>query len=128
MRSRTAVSALLALLVLLLAACGGDATAGDTAATAGDGDSVAVDVSMQDMEFVPDTVEVPAGATVEFNLTNDGNLEHDLVFDDGSDSGVVAPGGSTTFVAGPFTQDTVGWCDVPGHRESGMELEIIVAD
>ena len=131
MRIRTLLVALAALAALVLAGCGnGEPVADD----GDDGDVVEadgvveVDVSMQDIEFVPDTVEVPAGSQVVFNLTNDGNLEHDLMFDDGTDSGVVPAGGSATLEAGPFTSDTVGWCDIPGHREAGMELEVLVTD
>ena len=118
--------ALILALALGLAACGEDAPT-DEAAPAPDGNGhIEVDISAIDMEFVPDEITVPSGSTVTFNLTNDGNLEHDLMFDDGSASGVLQAGESTSFDAGPFTADTVGWCDVPGHREAGMELEVIV--
>jgi nitrite reductase (NO-forming) len=128
MRYRTALSALVVAFVLALAACGGDdATDIVDAPDAADGGSVTVDVTAQDIEFSPASVDVPSGATVEFNVTNEGNLEHDLVFEDGSETGIVAPGDTGT-VSTSFTESTVGWCDVPGHREAGMELEINVTD
>jgi nitrite reductase (NO-forming) len=126
MRSRTLLVALAAITALVLAGCGGDDAVTDDGAAAGDG-ATEFDISMQDMEFVPDAIEVPAGEPVTFNVTNDGALEHDLMFEDGSDSGVVQPGESATFTT-TFDEDTTGWCDVPGHRESGMELDVTVTN
>lgn len=96
---------------------------GDADAT---GETVQVTLEMGDMYYEPDVIEVPEGATVEFTLENAGAAEHDLVFEDEGESEMVMPGESTTFEAGPFTADTVGWCTVPGHRQSGMELEVQV--
>jgi len=77
-------------LLLTAAACGGgdgDDTGGDdrgeTATEAADdsgdddgGGEVSFDVSMTDNKFAPGDFIIPAGATVTFNLTNDGAAIH----------------------------------------------------
>jgi plastocyanin len=79
----------LAALLLAAAACGGGddddsggddggktATATAEATTPADGGEVSFDVSMTDNKFDPAGFTVPAGATVTFNLTNDGAAIH----------------------------------------------------
>lgn len=133
----------LAALALAATACGDDApdeiddsaadeldepadTDADDDADAADGDVVEIELEMGDMYFEPDTIEVPSGATVEFTLENVGDAEHDLVFENEGESEIAQPGETITFEAGPFDEDTVGWCSVPGHREAGMELDVVV--
>lgn len=76
---------------------------------------------------MPDSVEVPAGEPVAFNLSNDGDMPHDLTFEDDA-SNLLDPGETETFEMDAFGEDTTGWCSVPGHREDGMELEVIVTE
>ena len=126
MKSRTALTAVAVLLLALaLAACGDDDGDGTTAdADAGDGGPIHIE--MGDMYFEPDSITVPAGEPVELELENVGASEHDLVLEDGTDTGTVSPGDSTTVEIGPFDESTTGWCAVPGHQSSGMEIDIIV--
>lgn len=76
--------ALLSALVLALgAACGGgddDDDGGENGGeeTPGNGGSVTFDVSMGDNFFEPAEFTVPAGATVTFNLSNDGAAIHNM--------------------------------------------------
>lgn len=74
-------------LVTLSFACGGDDDddAGDdeaspaaTATPGGDGGDVTFDVSMGDNFFDPEGFTVPTGASVTFNLTNDGSAIHNM--------------------------------------------------
>lgn len=111
------------LATLLLGACSADeSTDGDTST----GDEGPITVTMDDMFYEPDSIEVPAGETVTIELVNDGDIEHDLVFDEGAEADTLPPGESRTMEVGPFESDTVGWCTVPGHRDAGMELEVTV--
>ena len=123
MKLRTTLSTIAALaLALSLAACGDD---GDgEAASAADGDAITIE--MGDMYFEPDVITVPAGEVVEVELDNVGASEHDLVLEDGTDTGMVPPGESATVEIGPFEESTTGWCSVPGHQSAGMELDINV--
>jgi plastocyanin len=106
---------------LLAAACGPDAEAPD-----GDGATarfVAVDI---DFEEAPS--EIAAGdVTVE--LVNEGNLEHNVVFEgvDGDEPVVEAMGGETATGSVSLEQgEYVAYCSVPGHREAGMEATVTV--
>jgi uncharacterized cupredoxin-like copper-binding protein len=53
-------------------------------------------------------------------------IVHDLVFEDGWQSGQVRPGDAITVELDPQTASSVAWCSVPGHRDAGMELEVVV--
>jgi nitrite reductase (NO-forming) len=93
-----------------LAACGGGGpeTSGDV--HQGPGGPDAVKVTMEDVRFGPDSLELPAGSTVEIELTNDGDQAHNFTIEDlDVSSGTVDPGevvtvtfsvpdGTTTFV------------------------------
>ncbi len=91
-------------------------------------DDVDVQVVAEDIYFEPDRIEVPAGETLTLHLRNEGGIVHDLVLDDGWESGDVDPGSAATFDVGPFSTSTVAWCSIPGHRDAGMELQIVVVD
>lgn len=84
-------------------------------------------VRFDDLAFDPDRLELPAGETVTLRLINVGGIVHDLVFEDGWASGHVDPGSSVEVELGPFDASTIGWCSIPGHRDAGMELEVVVA-
>lgn len=115
--------AALVLGLALLAACsGGDDTASD-APTAEDGE---IDVSMFDIGYEPDQVTIPADTTLTVRLSNDGAIDHDFQLEDGTASDMLGPGDSETLEIGPFTEPTVAWCTVPGHRAAGMEFTIDV--
>ena len=121
------------LLVLFLAACGGD--------DGGNGDGGAEDVSLSfsgndSLEFDPSSASAPAGANVTVNFDNAGALEHSWVLMTGdidpltateadalnnASSGVVPAGESTSFsftAPDPGTYQYV--CTVPGHAAGGM--------
>jgi plastocyanin len=116
---RTRNLALLTLLplALLLAACNGDAAPAQTE----------FDIDMVDIAYEPDRITVPAGEPVTLNFTNGGNLEHDFVLDEqGIDTDNLQPGETLTVQLDPLSESVVAYCSVPGHREAGMELEIVV--
>ncbi|CAN5769121.1 hypothetical protein BH23ACT10_BH23ACT10_15680 [soil metagenome] len=85
---------------------------------------VAID---NDYESAP--TELPVGE-VELTLDNTGTIEHTVVFEELNDEKVLdATGGETdeatvTLEAGEITY----YCDVPGHREGGMEGTLTVAE
>lgn len=125
MKSRAALTPLAVLaLALVLSACGDDEGGGNDETAATDGGPVAIE--MGDMYFEPEAITVPAGEVIEVELDNVGASEHDLVLEDGTDTGTVPPGETRTVEIGPFDESTTGWCSVPGHQSSGMELEITV--
>jgi nitrite reductase (NO-forming) len=82
-------------------------------------------VAAAGMRFHPDVVNVPVGDRLVIELTNtDPDTVHDLVLDDGQDSGRLRPGTSMRLDAGVIGRDVTGWCSVIGHHRMGMMLTI----
>jgi nitrite reductase (NO-forming) len=125
----TRITALLGVLALTLAACGGgDAPGpeGEAQPAVGEDGTVEIDVVMADILYQPDGVEIPSGTTLVVHARNEGNLEHDFHLEDGTGTGILAAGETATAEFGPFTASETAFCTVPGHREAGMEFEITV--
>jgi len=101
------------------------ASSATSAASGASGERVAVTVSMTGMRFSPDVVEVPAGAALVIELVNADDQVHDLVLEDGTSSGRLAPGESASVDVGVVTGDLDGWCSVAGHRLMGMTLTVV---
>ena len=98
--------------------------AGDRA-IAPTGETTTIAVSMAEMRFHPDVLEVPAGSTLVIELSNDDPYDvHDLVLASGTTSGRLRPGASTTVEAGVISHDLEGWCSIVGHRAMGMTLSV----
>lgn len=118
---------LLVPITLLLAACGDDshegAHGGNTEAETG---ARSIDVVATSFEFDPPTIQADAGEALEVVLTAE-DVEHDFVIDEldahiGAEAGATATGGFVAEEAGTYTY----YCSVPGHREAGMEGELVV--
>lgn len=122
------------LLVVALGVAADPTAAGLTGAVAGTGstDVVAtgrtttVAVEAQDMRFVPDRIEVPAGDRLVLEVTNTDVAVHDLVLDGGATTGRLAPGSTATVDVGVVGSGLDGWCSVAGHRLMGMTLAVVV--
>lgn len=85
-------------------------------------------ITAEDIYFEPERLEVPAGEILTLHVRNEGGIVHDLVLEDGTESGDIRPGNAATFEVGPFTTSTIAWCSIPGHRDAGMEVEIVVVE
>jgi uncharacterized cupredoxin-like copper-binding protein len=118
---------LLLLTLAALAACGGGSGTGTSSgAPAG-----STQVNVMDFNFKPKDISVPAGKVVFF-LVNSGPAAHDMLIADSTGktlarSSLVQSGDTFTFTvdnlpAGKY----VFYCDVPGHRQSGMEGTLTV--
>ncbi|HEU5037275.1 MAG TPA: multicopper oxidase domain-containing protein [Nocardioides sp.] len=95
------------------------------AGVAATGHTTVVEMEAADMRFTPSVVEVPAGDRLVIELTNtDDEDVHDLVLDDGSDTGRLSPGEHARLDVGVVGRDVDGWCSVIGHRQLGMTLTI----
>lgn len=113
----------------LLGSCGDDDSEPGAAGT-GDRGSISgtVDVIARDIEFADDAYEVAAGM-VELRYLNEGSITHTLLVDDvdGFELEVTSSGdqdqGTIDLESGSYTL----YCDVPGHREAGMEATLEVA-
>ncbi|MGE3619492.1 MAG: multicopper oxidase domain-containing protein [Acidimicrobiia bacterium] len=97
---------------------------GGTAATAGE--TMTFDIELVDIDVVPGEIEVPAGTEVVVNVTNNGQMPHDLKLHGETGTGMLDPGESVTASLGVVTGTSQAWCTVPGHKEAGMVLDIVV--
>ncbi|MEO5654177.1 MAG: multicopper oxidase domain-containing protein, partial [Marmoricola sp.] len=89
------------------------------------GHTTVVKVEAREMRFNPSAIEVPAGDRLVIELTNTDTADvHDLVLDDGSDTGRLSPGDSTRLDVGVVGRDIAAWCSVIGHRQMGMVLTV----
>lgn len=84
-----------------------------------------VDVTVSGMAFVPSQIEVPAGNRLIVNFENTGDQRHDLVFDNGAETGPVPTGETATVDAGIIEESTKGWCSMVGHQQMGMTLDVV---
>lgn len=85
-----------------------------------------VEVVATDFAFDPGDLELVAGETVRLILRNEGVLPHNIEIPEVS-AFVEAEAGSTAetvFVVPPAGRYTF-WCAIAGHREAGMEGELI---
>jgi plastocyanin len=123
---------LLVPLSLVLAACGDDGGAahGDVH---GDDSEVAdgartVEVRATSFSFDPDTLEAEVGEDIAISLRST-DVEHDFVIDELDAHVRTGPRETATggFNAGDEPGTYTYYCSVPGHRESGMEGELVVS-
>jgi plastocyanin len=143
MKKLVALLAVTALAAFGLAACGGDddddggdTTAAQTAQTetaaGGAGGGSTVDVSTpsgSDLAFNQSELTAQAGP-VAINFDNPQSIPHDVIVEDASGEEL----GGTELISAGTTSATVElqpgtytfFCDVPGHREGGMEGTLTV--
>ncbi|HUF58697.1 MAG TPA: plastocyanin/azurin family copper-binding protein, partial [Actinomycetota bacterium] len=105
---------------LVLAACGGDDT-GD-GGNGGDGDASISVTGTDALTFEPSQLSAEAGS-VTIELTSEQAVEHTFVVEEASDAEVVAaaPGETSTGTIQLEPGTYTFYCDIPGHREAGME-------
>lgn len=102
--------------------------AGETSTPPDPRPEVAVAVSLTEFEIIIDVEEIPAWATVTFNVANDGATPHDLQVDGTVVVALLDPGASGT---GTFDASGSGAltliCTVAGHEPAGMTLSLPIA-
>lgn len=124
---RRGVSGAAALLLAapLLGGCGG--SGGGQAACKGGGTTI----QMSEFKFDPSSPKAKAGKTT-FCLVDSGNVAHDMVVADGSGtivarSALVQAGDAATFPVDLKAGTYSFYCDVPGHKDSGMTGTLTVS-
>lgn len=100
----------------------------------GDSGSTVVEVTLEDLRFVPNRLDVRAGVTTTLRLTNRGSERHDLNFPslhmpglEGVES-ILEPGETRTVTLRfdrPGTHPFI--CTLPGHAAAGMTGAAYVA-
>ncbi|MCP4435432.1 MAG: multicopper oxidase domain-containing protein [Actinomycetia bacterium] len=122
-----AVLATLALIVGVIALFtppGGGSSGTDVAPEGGGVETVQVELG--EMYVEPASIDVPAGTELILEVTNAGEMPHDLMVDGGAGTKMLEPGESETLEVGVVNESVVAWCTVAGHREAGMEMDIVV--
>lgn len=127
-----------------LAACSKPA-GGELIGTEGDPSAVDRTITLEatnDLKFEPSTLEVSAGETIEFQVENVAEVEHEFVLgpanehgegmdhpDDASSTGAIAPGESGT-VVWEFTEagEVQFACYIAQHNEAGMTGTVTVSE
>ncbi|PQM53042.1 multicopper oxidase domain-containing protein [Mycolicibacter virginiensis] len=124
--SRAVTGAVAAAAVAAVAAAlglgvGGSAPSGAAGVS---GEARTVDVTLKNMRFSPDVINVPAGTRLVLRVTNIDGLPHDLHVDTGEHTPRLSRGQTAMLDLGAVHQDREAWCDVPGHRAAGMTMTI----
>lgn len=83
-----------------------------------------LEIDMADFSLKPDKAEISSGG--EISLVNKGAVEHDLVVED-KKSALIEAGGKGDLKLEDLAPGTYEmYCDIPGHREAGMNGTIVV--
>lgn len=92
-------------------------------------DIVAGDGPNGTMYFEPKTLTVAPGEKVTFYIKNEGSGDHEFESDEAGIDEVVIPKGRTRKVTwtAPASGTYPIYCDITGHRQAGMELEVRIA-
>ncbi|PYI65421.1 copper oxidase [Arthrobacter livingstonensis] len=99
--------------------------AGDQTAVTATGKTTTVEMTMKNMRFHPDKVDVPVGNRLVIHVTNVDSMVHDLVTAGGAESGRLYPGEQATVDVGVIGAPMDGWCSIVGHRQQGMVFSIV---
>ena len=101
-------------------------TPASSVAVAPTGNTTRVEVTARGMTFTPNRVVVPAGDRLVVVVHNeDPTTAHDLVIGD-TRTARIPPGQSAELDAGVMGASVEGYCSVPGHRQMGMTLQVVV--
>ena len=134
---------------LLLAACGGGESTGDSAADSGDGMRTVTATLGDDMAIQLSESDFSVGETVRFEVTNSGAIPHEFYLGDAEaqehhademaemgdemmhdeEDGIAVDPGATETLEYTFEQagEILAGCHEPGHYEAGMVASMNVA-
>lgn len=83
------------------------------------------EISARNMTFSPNVLKVPASVAVKISFTNHDTMAHDLVAETGVKTPLLKTGESAILDLGVVSAPLKAWCSVAGHRQAGMEIQII---
>lgn len=107
------IVSVLAVAIILFAACGGDDGGGDDAGSA-------ISLSAVDNSFDPSELQVPSNGEVTVEFTNNGENPHTFSSEEGGfDSGTVDPGASKTVTFDAPDGEISFMCNIHGDSMSG---------
>lgn len=86
-----------------------------------------ISVIGDEFSFAPSSISVKAGEKVKINFKNEGNFPHNIAIEELALASSVIGAGETTALE--FTAPAAGtytvYCSVAGHKEAGMEGDLI---
>jgi uncharacterized cupredoxin-like copper-binding protein len=85
-----------------------------------------VNIELSDYEITPAVIEVGPSTALTFQVSNFGDAQHNLHVSEDVETARLKSGESTTLDAGVARESYYVWCSVKGHRELGMEAQIVV--
>lgn len=110
--------------VIALVASATNTSGGGTAASAG---TKTVEVKLSEYKITPAAITVAPGTHLVLKVTNAGTMGHNVQLQGGSKgSGLLNAGASATADLGTIEGSTEAWCTIPGHKELGMTMKIMV--
>jgi len=105
---------------------GATPAAGGEEQAAGQGAGEALEVESYDIYFEPDELSIPADTDVTVQLPNVGAAQHNFSIDELEISVDIAPGATEETVINAPAGEYEYYCNVPGHKEAGMEGTLTV--
>ncbi len=85
-----------------------------------------IEVELGEMFVRPSSIEVAAGTELVLVVHNAGTIDHDLKLDGTLGTELLKPGETETVNLGVQQASGEAWCTIPGHREAGMTMDIVV--
>ncbi len=85
-----------------------------------------IEIELGDMYVKPTSIDINVGEQVQLHVKNVGAMGHDLKLNGTVGTAELATGQEEMITIGPLSENTLAWCTLPGHRESGMEMTINV--
>ena len=138
--ARALFAALMIVALVVFAACSEEGTVTGEAGDPADVDEIVEITTSDQLRFTPDAIEVDAGQTIEFRITNAATGEHEFVLGPAHDheAGMQHSGPTSTGTTAPGKIATVYWtfpeagtvtfaCYIAGHNEQGMTGTINVS-
>jgi plastocyanin len=105
---------------------GATPAAGGEEQAAGQGAGEAFEVESYDIYFEPDELSIPADTDVTVRLPNAGAAQHNFSIDELGISVDIAPGATEETVINAPAGEYEYYCNVPGHKQAGMEGTLTV--
>ena len=105
---------------------GATPAAGGEEQAAGQGAGEALEVESYEIYFEPDELSIPADTDVTVQLPNVGAAQHNFSIDELGISVDIAPGATEETVINAPAGEYEYYCNVPGHKEAGMEGTLTV--
>ena len=117
--------AIFAVLTAALAAVAAFRPGGDSDGEASADEEINASIELSEFTITGDLTIDPGVVTI--TVSNNGTMVHNLVFEDGPRSVDLNPGETVTLEVGELASGTYTiFCDIPGHREAGMEAFLVV--